>query len=148
MPARPKRHILVVDDDVSLLAALAAVLVDTYNVHIATTGEQACAILREHPIAAIVLDVVLGAESGLDLILRFREISKAPILILTGYGSEEMAVRALRAQANDYLRKPMTMPELRAALARLIDQAEQRLKEGARNTQHPPRRPWWRRWNE
>lgn len=146
MPAKRERHILVVDDDVGILALLAAELVDTYVVHIAATGGQAFAILREHPIAAIVLDVVLGAESGLDLIGKFRVISKAPILILTGHGSEEVAVRALRAQANDYMRKPMSMQELRNVLARLIHEADESQKQEGQTTQQPRRRSWWSRW--
>jgi|GEM_PF-5891928 len=47
------------------------------------------------------MDAVLGDEHGLDLIERFRAISQAPILVLTGYGSEELAILALLAPSAD-----------------------------------------------
>ena len=117
-------HILIVDDDPSIREGLALALKDRYIVHCAATGDQARAILRKQPMAAIVLDAVLSAEHGLDLIERFRALSQAPILILTGYGTEELAIRALRAKAADYLKKPVNLDALRAALARLVQQAE------------------------
>lgn len=118
----PVPHILIVDDDASVREALAAALKGAYVVHEATNGQEACVILRGHPVAVIVLDAVLGPEHGLDLIERFRRLSRAAILILTGYGSEDLAVRALRARVSDYLRKPVNLTELRASLARLIHQ--------------------------
>jgi len=113
-------HILIVDDDESVREALAAALNGTYVIHEAATGEEAYAVLRCYPIAAIVLDVVLGQENGLDMIGGFRSISRAPILVLTGYASEELAIRALRLKVDDYLKKPPRIEELRATLARLV----------------------------
>lgn len=112
-------HVLIVDDDPSILEALGAALKGAYVVHGAADGDEACAILREHAIATIVLDVMLGREHGLDLIERFRTLSQAPILILTGHSTEALAIRALRAKANEYLKKPVNLQELYAALARL-----------------------------
>jgi transcriptional regulator GlxA family with amidase domain len=94
-------------------------------------------------VAAIVLDAVLRDEHGLDLIGRFRAFSQAPILILTGYGSEELAIRALRAKANDYLKKPVNVLELRAALAQQVQPGQPRLDPTARArylmSEHPDR---------
>jgi two-component system response regulator YesN len=118
----PTPHVLIVDDDASVREALATALEGAYVVHAAANGKEACAILRTHPIAAIVLDAVLGTEHGLDLVHRFRAISQAPIMILTGYGSEDLAIRALREKVSDYLRKPVNLKELRASLVRLMHQ--------------------------
>ncbi len=117
-PSRP--HVLVVDDEASVREALVLALSGTYVVHAAATGAAALAVLRAHPIAAIVLDAVLHGEHGLDLIGEFRALSKAPILILTGYGSEDLVVRALRARVDDYLKKPVGIAELQAALDRMM----------------------------
>ena len=116
-------HILVVDDDPAIREALHVALSGTYVVHIGATGNEACAALRSHPIAAIVLDAVLGDEDGLGLIEIFRRFSTAPVLVLTGYGSEALAVRAFRSQASDYLKKPVNLNELHACLARWVPQA-------------------------
>ena len=72
-------HILVVDDDASVREALRAALADRYCVHAAASGADACAILRAHPVAAIILDAVLREEHGLDMVPKFREMSRAPI---------------------------------------------------------------------
>ena len=117
-PAAP--HLLVVDDDPAVIEALTAALQETYVVHAATTGAQACALLRRQPIHGILLDVVLGAEHGLDLVAQFRALSPAPLLVLTGFGSEAVAARAVRAQGEDYLTKPLGVPALQATLARHI----------------------------
>ena len=95
----PLPHVLVVDDDACIREALGAALGHAYAVHAAATGDEACAVLRRHPIAVIILDVVLGREQGLDLVERFRARSPAPILVLTGHGSEAVAARALRAKS-------------------------------------------------
>jgi YesN/AraC family two-component response regulator len=113
-------HILVVDDEACVQEALAAALRGAYVVHGASTGDEACAVLRRHPIAVIILDVRLRSESGLDLVRRFRALAQVRIVIHTAYGSEEVAVRALRAKVDEYLRKPVNLGHLRACLAQLI----------------------------
>ena len=113
-------HILIVDDDASIKEALTLALRGAYVVHGAATGDEACAALERHPVAGIILDVLLGKEHGLDLVGRFRVLSPAPILVLTAYGSEEVAVRALRAGVSDYLRKPFNLQDLKTSLSRLI----------------------------
>ena len=64
----PLPHVLVVDDDASIREALGAALGRAYAVHAAATGDEACAVLQRHPVAAIILDVVLGREQGLGLV--------------------------------------------------------------------------------
>jgi len=113
--------ILLVDDDPDIREAVACGLADTYTVHAVATGVEACGRLCAHPIAAILLDVFLDGERGLDCVPRFRVLSAAPIVILTGRGSEEVAADALRARAVDYLTKPFTLTALRTAVAQAIE---------------------------
>ena len=113
-------HLLAVDDDGSVRDALTAALERSYVVHTAASGAEACAVLRDHSVSAIILDAVLENEHGLDLIGRFRQLSSAPILILTGHGTEGLAVRALRAKVDEYLKKPVSVVELLGVLGRLI----------------------------
>jgi AraC-like DNA-binding protein len=70
---------------------------------------------------------VLGREHGLDLVEQFRALSRVRIMLLTGHGSEELAIRAFRAGADDYLRKPVNLKELRATLSKLVQEHGQRL---------------------
>lgn len=112
--------LLIVEDDPAMQEAVAAALADTYTIHTAAAGREACACLCAHRVAAIILDVFLGDEHGLDLMPRFRALADVPILILTGHGSEEIAARALRARATDYLVKPFSLGALRASVARAV----------------------------
>ncbi len=112
--------ILVVDDDPVIGDALTAALEGGYTVHTAGSGAAACSILQSHSIDTIILDAVLGDEHGLDLVDQFRSCSHAPIVILTGYGTEDLAIGALRAHVADYLKKPVGLPALHEVLGRLI----------------------------
>ncbi len=119
MPRPARLHVLLVDDDPSVCEALETGLARQYIVHSAATGERACAILQAHPIAAIILDAFLADERGLDLVERFHAISPAPIVVLTGHSSEQLAIQAVRAHVVDYLTKPVDLVTLETTLARL-----------------------------
>ncbi len=112
--------ILVVDDDPAVREALAAGLAGGYTVYSAASGAEACAWLRAQSVAAIVLDEYLGAENGLALLPHLRALSLARILVLTGRSSEARAIQALRAGVDDYVKKPVGLPELLAAVDRLV----------------------------
>ncbi len=119
-----KPHVLVVDDDPSICEALSTGLSYTYTVHCAGTGREAFALLEREPIAAIILDAVLGKERGLDLVANFRTMSFAPILMLTGHSSEELVVEAFRVGIDGYLRKPMDLIAVLQALSRMLQKPE------------------------
>lgn len=121
-PFRP--HLLVVDDEACIREALTAALGANYHVHAAASGAEACALLDAHPISGIILDVVLGDEHGLDLVSRFRACSTARILVLTGHSCETVLLRSLREKVDDYLKKPVNLAELQAAIRRLVPQTD------------------------
>jgi AraC-like DNA-binding protein len=109
-----------VDDEPAVIEAITVALKGTYVVHGAATGKEACAILRRHPVAAIILDALLGEEHGLELVKPFRKLSTAPILILTGHSTEDLAIRAVWAKVDGYLKEPLSIPDLHTAVARLL----------------------------
>lgn len=112
--------ILVVDDEAPIREALVAALAEDWVVYAASCGAEACALLQGHAMAAIILDLVLQNEYGLDLVVRLRALSLAPILILTGHSSEDAAIGAIRIGVQDYPKKPFTLSDLEAALRRLV----------------------------
>jgi len=120
-PVPLRRQILVVDDDPNVCAALHAALADGYVVHSASTGAEALTILQGQAIAVILLDAFLTREHGLDLVPRIRKHCAAPVLLITGHSSEELAIRALNAQVNGYLKKPFDVAALRTAVRQLLD---------------------------
>lgn len=134
-PSSINPHILVVDDDAAVGEALTALLAFEYIVHTAATGADACACLRTHPIAAIILDALLREEHGLAFVQPFRTIRAVPIILLTGHSSEELAIRAIRHQVADYFKKPGDIPNLLASLKRLVVPTAQPLDVVARARQ-------------
>ena len=71
----------------------------------------------------IMLDLVLGAEDGLDLIPALRTRTPAPILLITGYGTRGNLVRAIRAKPDDFLEKPVHVQDLRYRVATFLGAA-------------------------
>jgi YesN/AraC family two-component response regulator len=115
--------VLVVDDEPNICDAVAMALRDRYHVHAALCGADAIARLQAHRIALIILDALLGSERGLDFVPRFRAVRPAPILLLTAHGSVELIAEALRLRVDDYRSKPVSVPDLRAAVDRLVGPA-------------------------
>lgn len=117
-------HILVVDDDASVREALEAALAPEYIVHAVATSGEACALLARRPVAAIILDAILGDEHGLDGVPRLRKASHAPILVLTGHSNEDLAIRAVWANVDGYLKKPISVQDVRAAIEGVLSPGE------------------------
>ncbi|MEM8758146.1 MAG: sigma 54-interacting transcriptional regulator, partial [Planctomycetota bacterium] len=123
----PKRtHILVVDDDPIVVESLDAVLAaGGFEVTTALGGAEGLALLEDggERFDAVVSDVVMPGLDGMELLRRVRAAKlPAAVVMLTGYGSIESAVEALRLGAADYLTKPVVEQELRLAIERAVAQ--------------------------
>ena len=118
MNTETARHVVVIDDDPVFNAVLARALgARGFVAHSATDGDQALGLLRDHAADFAVLDLKLGAESGLALIPRL--LAMRPdlrILLLTGYASIATAVEAIKRGAHDYLAKPVDADQVVQAL--------------------------------
>jgi DNA-binding response OmpR family regulator len=114
------QRLLVIDDDASLREGLALALCPPYRVLTAASGPAALALLRTTPVDLILLDVLLGAEDGLELLPDLRALSAAPVLVLTAFGTHENLVRIIRAKPDDFLEKPFGLPEILTRAAALL----------------------------
>src|SRR4029453_13047537 len=117
------QRILIVDDEPSILAAMAPLLrARGYQVITATTGHAAIDAVDRHAPQLVVLDLGLPDLAGVDVCRQIREGRTTPILILSARGAEADKVAALDAGADDYVTKPFSTEELlarvRAALRR------------------------------
>ena len=117
-------RILLVDDDNAVLAVLSAVLREEgMSVEPAASATEALQKLRSQPTDVIVTDVRLPDGNGIDLLRRSREIKPdVPVIVITGYGSIEEAVEAVKLGAHDYIRKPFRNEALRVAVMRALEQ--------------------------
>src|SRR3989454_1175537 len=113
-------HVLVVDDDPALLAALpealrlrmAGVTVDT-----ADSGAAALDRIAARDFDAIVTDIRMPGMDGLALLAEIRaRRPDTPILIITGHGEYDLALRALRGGAYDFIQKPIDRDDFVASL--------------------------------
>jgi DNA-binding response OmpR family regulator len=107
--------VLVVDDDPAILELLRFNLTQAgYRVLTAATGLAATRILETGAPDLAILDLMLPDLSGFEVCRRFRERSRAPVLILSARHQEADRIRALEVGADDYLPKPFSPRELLA----------------------------------
>jgi len=116
---RPGR-LLVVDDDPSIRSVLVRVLVPAgYEVREAGSGEEALERFERDGADLVLSDLQMPGISGMDLLQRVKARDDTTgFIILTGAGTLENAIRALRLQADDYLLKPFNLEEVSLAVER------------------------------
>ncbi len=109
-----ERHVLIVDDDPSILEVLDARLCAAgFVVHEAGDGPAALQILKNHKIDILVSDMKMPEMSGMELLAQARiSHPRLPVIFLTAYGTIPDAVHAVKAGAVDYLTKPFDGREL------------------------------------
>ena len=117
-----KPTVLIVDDEKPTREGLRAALEDKYDVYIAEDGESAIRLIEEDGFNVLLTDLRMPGVDGLDLIKRAKSLNKPPVCILmTAYGSEEMAVDAMRQGADDYIAKGrLQIDELEMRVARAV----------------------------
>jgi DNA-binding NtrC family response regulator len=125
----PKGSILVIDDETEIREGLELLLTsEDYAVTLAETGEAGLARLGERPFDLVLLDVSLPDRNGLDLLREIRQRESAlPIILITAYGSIDMARTAFKSGAQDYITKPWSNDELLVQVALAVE--DRRLRE-------------------
>jgi DNA-binding NtrC family response regulator len=116
--------VLVVDDEPAERDGLARLVGQWgYEVETAASGEEALDFIeRQHP-AVVLTDLMLPEMTGLDLLQRLKETGRPPVVLLvTGHGTVESAVEAMRHGAFDYLTKPVDATRLQVLLEKSIEQ--------------------------
>jgi len=119
-----KPMLLIVDDEKPTREGLRAALEDRYDVYVAEDAKAAMSLLEQENFDVVLTDFRLPNEDGMKLIARAKSLSKPPICILmTAYGSEEIAVDAMKRGADDYIAKGrLQIDELEMRIARALRQ--------------------------
>lgn len=117
-----KPMLLIVDDEKPTRDGLRAALEERYEVYLAEDTEAAIGLLEKEHFDVLLTDLRLPKEDGMKLIARAKSLSRPPICILmTAYGSEEVAVEAMKRGADDYIAKGrMQIDELELRIARAL----------------------------
>lgn len=124
--------VLVIDDNAELRGTIRENLeLDGYAVFNASCGEEGLRILRAKRADAILLDLGLPDADGLALLSRIRDLSDAPVIVISGKGEWVDKVVGLEMGADDYLGKPFEMKELAARIKAGIRRSKGREKQAA-----------------
>ncbi len=124
---------LVIDDDKTFRDATCLLIEDGgHTAEGAATGRDGLERLRDGDLDAVLLDLNLGSESGLDVLVEIhRKHPTVPVVMLTAQSSVKTAVEAMRRGASDFLEKPFRREQFVAVLARLqrLQQLGQRIEK-------------------
>jgi len=117
------KSVLIVDDEKNILLTLSqsleALRLETDT---ATNGEEALAKLKEKEFGLILLDLRMPGMDGMEVLRQVREIRPdIRIIMITAYGTVELAVEAMKLGAVDFIQKPFSPEEIRGLVSRVMD---------------------------
>jgi DNA-binding NtrC family response regulator len=118
-------RLLIVDDEKALVLALKGLLTkEGYQVETAGSGEEALRRIETGSFHLVITDLSMNGISGMQLLERGRALDPdLAVIMITAYGSEKVAVQAMKLGAADYLSKPFDNDELRVVVRRVMETA-------------------------
>jgi DNA-binding NtrC family response regulator len=123
---------LVIDDDIAVRTSLLLLFQsEGYDAVAASSRDEALAALKQHRVSLIVLDLNFSIETsgkeGMELLQRIREIDAAvPVILITGWGSIELAVQGMKLGANDFISKPWSNDHMLQSVRTLLHLQEKK----------------------
>lgn len=122
-------HILVVDDERSILDTLSGVLMDDgYEVTLAENGLAALKRLKDEQPNLVMLDIWMPELDGIETLKQIKETHpELPVIMMSGHGTIEVAVKATRLGAYDFIEKPLSLEKVSLSVSHALEQ--QRLSE-------------------
>lgn len=129
----PTEHVLIIDDSIAIASLLANEILPLggYRATAALSGEEGLEVAREiHP-DLILCDLEMPGIDGLDVLKSLQsEGLNIPAIMMTAFGSEAVAARALRMGVKDYIIKPFSTDEILAAVERALTESRLRRQAG------------------
>ena len=127
----PETRILFVDDDRDILAMVEQYLtIKGYDVTTVDNGIEAVGIVKEKQIDIVFTDYKMPEFNGLELLVAIKKYRpQTEVIIVTGYGSMESAIQAMKFGSYDYLQKPFKLDHLRLIIDRIVE--EKKIKDKA-----------------
>src|SRR5579864_4782955 len=126
------RTILIIDDDKTARYGICRALEDQHRLLEAGSAAEARKVMAAESPDLLLLDIEMPEENGLEFLRDLRSKENArPVIMLTAYGSEKVAVEAMKGGAYDYLPKPFEIDELRLVVDKALehlDLAEENLQ--------------------
>jgi DNA-binding NtrC family response regulator len=109
-----KNLVLIVDDNLRLCDSLLQNFADAgMRAVSAQDREAAVEIFTHQKVSAVLLDLMVGEESGIDILAALRKLdARVPVVMITGFATVDTAVQALKLGASDYVKKPLDFEDL------------------------------------
>jgi two-component system, NtrC family, nitrogen regulation response regulator NtrX len=116
-------HILVVDDEPAIQSALRGVLEDEgYRVSTVGNGEDAVRLVTDDTPDVVFLDIWMPRKDGLDTLADLKRVRpEAPVIMISGHGTIETAVKATRLGAYDFIEKPLSLEKTLVTVTRALE---------------------------
>ena len=103
-------NILIVDDEIAIRTTLAKILEDErHKATVCESGEEALAQFAREEFDLVILDLWLPGVDGMAVLERVRAVGGPPVIVISGHGNIDTAVRATRLGAYDFLEKPLSL---------------------------------------
>lgn len=115
------RHVLIVDDEIEMLTSIQKILEysGNYEITAETDPKKAISLIAENEYDIVISDLKMGAYSGMDVLSAVQALNNQPqVIIVSGYGTIEAGVDAMREGAFDFIEKPFTAKKLLESLNR------------------------------
>jgi two-component system nitrogen regulation response regulator NtrX len=117
--------ILVVDDESSIRRTLKEILeFEKYEVDLATNGMDALDLAKSHPYDAILLDIKMPEMDGMEVLEKLQLLIDCPVVMISGHGTIETAVEAIKKGAYDFIVKPPDLNRLLITVRNAIDKKD------------------------
>ncbi|MBW2624015.1 MAG: response regulator, partial [Deltaproteobacteria bacterium] len=133
-------EILLVDDEQGIREVLGISLSDLgYKIHTAESGEQALDMFREIRPPVVITDIKMPGMDGLTLLKKIKEeVPDTEVIVLTGQGDMDLAIKSLKYEATDFITKPISDEALEIALRRAREKIfmRQQLREYTENLEN------------
>jgi two-component system, NtrC family, nitrogen regulation response regulator NtrX len=138
-----QHRILIIDDEASIRASLQGILEDEgYAVTTAASGEEGLEKLPTQSFGLVLLDIWLPGMDGLDVLRHIRTLDDRPqVVVISGHGTVETAVKATKLGAFDFLEKPLTLEKVvltvkNSLRQRKLEEENLRLREQVKSRYH------------
>jgi len=117
-------HILVVDDESSIRKTLKDILeFEKHLVELASNGQEALAFIRDEEFDAVLLDIKMPGMDGLEVLEKIMRLKDVPVIMISGHGTIETAVEAIKKGAFDFIVKPPDLNRLLITVRNAIDKS-------------------------
>ena len=115
--------LLIVDDDHHLRQGFERLLTEEgYDVRVASSGEQALALVRERLPDCVIMDVRMPGMDGLETLQTMRSLEeRLPVIIMTAFSTTETAIEATKLGAFDYILKPFDIPDVLSLIEKAVE---------------------------